>query len=222
MSSARKLTIVGGAALFSVIALGLYVFVWLAYNPETIKAAPQVNSSGQVTTNLELATVGAIDFGTHPSWVAYLVRHDGKWVSSTVWQVPAHSVVHVTLLEYDTQTGLRNPFMGMVRGTVGGVEYVNGQAVRFMNPNLPAHTFSIPELGLSVPLQGISQSTYPGSIANPHNTHVTITFSFHTGGPQTVHWQCFVPCAAGYLFGQGGPMQTVGYMDGYLKIVAAK
>ncbi|HUY56495.1 MAG TPA: hypothetical protein VMV12_01515 [Candidatus Micrarchaeaceae archaeon] len=220
MSSARKLTIVSGFLLFGVIALALYVIVWLAYNPETITPPTHVNAAGRTTTNMELATVGAIDMGTHPSWVAYLIRQDGKWVSSTVWQVPAHSVVHVTVLEYDTQTGLRNPFQSMVRGTVGGVEYVNGKAVRYMNPNLPAHTFSIPELGLNVPLEGISQSSYPGSIANPHNTHVTITFSFRTGGAQTLHWQCFVPCAAGYLFGQGGPMQTVGYMDGYLKVVS--
>jgi len=222
MSSARKLTIVGGAVLFAVIALGLYVFVWLAYNPETIASTPQTNSSGQVTNHLFLATTGSIDFGTHPTWVAYLIRHDGKWVSSTVWQVPAHSVVHVTIWEYDSQTGLRNPFISMVRGTVGGTVVENGKTIRYMNPNLPAHSFSIPELGLNVPLEGISQSTYPADLTNPHNTHVTINFSFKTGGPQTVHWQCFVPCAAGFLFGQGGPMQTIGYMDGYLKIVSAK
>jgi hypothetical protein len=28
-----------------------------------------------------------------------------------------------------------------------------------------------------------------------------------------------VPCAAGYITGFGGPMQTVGYMDGYIKVV---
>jgi hypothetical protein len=223
MSSARKLTIVSGFFLVGVVALAVYVFVWLSYNPETITPATSVGSSGQLTTNLELATVGSIDFGTHPSWVAYLTRVDGKWVSTTVWQVPAHSLIHVTLLEYDTQTGLRNPFMSQVRGTVGDVEYVNGKAVRYMNPNFPAHTFSIPELGVNVPLEGIPQSTYPGTISgNPHGEHQTITFSFRTGNAQTDHWQCFVPCAAGYLFGQGGPMQTIGYMDGYLKVVNPK
>ncbi|HVC39714.1 MAG TPA: hypothetical protein VNH20_07080 [Candidatus Dormibacteraeota bacterium] len=221
MSSARKLTIVGGLFLFGAIAVALYVVVWLAYNPETIVAKGQVNSAGQLSTHLELATTGSIDFGTHPTWVAYLIRQDGKWVSSTVWQVPAHSLVHVTILEYDSQTGLRNPFMSMVRGTVGGVAYENGKAIRYMDPSLPAHTFSIPEFGLNVPLEGISQSNYPADLTNPNNTHVTINFSFRTGGPETVHWQCFVPCAAGFLFGQGGPMQTVGYMDGYLKVVAS-
>lgn len=221
MSSARKLTIVSGFLLFGVIALALYVIVWLAYNPETIAPPRTSNSSGQVTTHLFLATTGSIDFGTHPSWVAYLIRHDGQWVSSTVWQVPAHSLVHVTIWEYDSQTGLRNPFMSQVRGTVGGSAVENGKTITYMNPTLPAHTFSIPELGLNVPLEGITQSSYPADLTNPHNTHVTINFSFRTAGPQTYHWQCFVPCAAGFLFGQGGPMQTVGYMDGYLKVVSS-
>ncbi|MGH7610109.1 MAG: hypothetical protein ACREOD_09300 [Candidatus Dormibacteria bacterium] len=215
MSSARKLTIVGGAFLIGAILLAIYIVFWLSYNPSTIK----VGNATQTSTNMELATTGTIDYGTHPDWVSYLIRQDGKWVNSTVWQVPAHSVVHVTIFEYDTQTGLRNPFLSQVRGTVGGTATENGQTLTYVNPNLPAHTFSIPEFGLNVPLAGISQSTYPGDLTNPHNTHVTITFSFKTGGPETVHWQCFVPCAAGYLFGNGGPMQTIGYMDGYLKIV---
>ena len=48
------------------------------------------------------------------------------------------------------------------------------------------------------------------------NAHRTITFTFHTDKPGEYRWQCFVPCAAGWLYGFGGPMQTVGYMDGYL------
>ncbi|MGH7641233.1 MAG: hypothetical protein ACREOL_10070 [Candidatus Dormibacteria bacterium] len=219
MSARGRLWACIGALLFGAVCLAVYVVVWLSYNPGSIKAPTVASASGQPTTRLFLATTGSIDFGTHPSWVAYLIRHDGKWVSSTVWEVPAHSVVHVTIWEYDSQTGLRNPFISMVRGTVGGYAIENGKKIRYMNPNFPAHTFSIPELGVNVPLEGITQTTYPADLTNPHNTHVTINFSFKTGAPRTVHFQCFVPCAAGYLFGNGGPMQTVGYMDGYIKIV---
>jgi hypothetical protein len=28
-----------------------------------------------------------------------------------------------------------------------------------------------------------------------------------------------VPCAAGFITGGGGPMQTLGYMDGFLDVV---
>jgi len=50
--------------------------------------------------------------------------------------------------------------------------------------------------------------------------HRTITFSFRTGSPGRYRWQCFVPCAAGFIYGFGGPMQTIGYMDGFLNVKA--
>lgn len=221
MRSSRKLALVIGGLALGGAALAAYVVLWLTYNPETITPPTTVNSSGQLSTHLVVATTGSIDFGTHPDWVAYLIRQDGKWISSTVWQVPAHATIHVTVDEYDSETGLRNNFLNMVRGTIGGVEYLNGKPLRFVPPDSPAHTFSVPALGLNVPLPGITQATYPGDLTNPHNTHQTITFSFKTGDPETVDWQCFVPCAAGYLYGTGGPMNTIGYMDGYLKIVGS-
>ena len=49
--------------------------------------------------------------------------------------------------------------------------------------------------------------------------HETIEFTFRTPGKGLYRWQCFVPCAAGYDQGFGGPMQTVGYMDGFIKVV---
>jgi hypothetical protein len=48
---------------------------------------------------------------------------------------------------------------------------------------------------------------------------VTIEFTFKTGARGTFRWQCFVPCAAGTLNGNGGPMQTVGFMDGFVHVV---
>jgi hypothetical protein len=37
-------------------------------------------------------------------------------------------------------------------------------------------------------------------------------------GPGTYRWQCFVPCAAGFILGNGGPMQTIGWMDGLIEV----
>ena len=33
-------------------------------------------------------------------------------------------------------------------------------------------------------------------------------------------WQCFVPCGGGFIDGNGGPMQTIGYMTGNMEVRA--
>jgi hypothetical protein len=48
-----------------------------------------------------------------------------------------------------------------------------------------------------------------------------IKFSFMT--PKTTgtfRWQCFVPCGGGFLDGNGGPMQTLGFMMGNMEVSA--
>jgi hypothetical protein len=75
---------------------------------------------------------------------------------------------------------------------------------------------------VSVPLEGIADSA-KNPCANAPCTlaqdHTTTTFTIHTGARGLYRWQCFVPCAAGFIDGNGGPMQTVGYMDGFIKVV---
>ena len=34
-------------------------------------------------------------------------------------------------------------------------------------------------------------------------------------------WQCLVPCGGGFLDGNGGPMQTLGWMTGFMYVVAS-
>ena len=33
-------------------------------------------------------------------------------------------------------------------------------------------------------------------------------------------WQCLVPCGGGFIDGNSGPMQTVGFMTGFMQVVA--
>jgi hypothetical protein len=134
--------------------------------------------------------------------------------------VPANSLVRVTVLQYDTATGLRNPYWGGPRGLVGTMS-VDGKPTPTLDPDLASHTFAVPDLGVSVPLEGVADnaknqcSTAPCTLAEAHRT---VVFTFRTGKPGTYRWQCFVPCAAGFILGFGGPMQSVGYMDGYLVV----
>jgi hypothetical protein len=173
---------------------------------------------------LTLQTVGALGPNyDHPDWVSYLVRdRGGKWLHSTNLEVPANSLVRVTIHQYDSATGLRNPFFARPQGTVGNVIQIDGKTVDVIDPDLTSHTFAIPQLGVFVPLPGVADNAKNQCAAAPCTSaqaHRTITFTFRTGRSGRYRWQCFVPCAAGFLTGFGGPMQRFGYMDGYLNVV---
>ena len=202
------------------IAAGLLAFYIVGY---LVVEPPNVQAAGQrPQAHLTLQTVASIGFGPHPDWVSYLAKEPGgSWVHSTVLSVPANSLVTVTVYQYDTATGLRNPYWGGPRGIVGPM-VLDGKPTPTLDPALAAHTFAIPELGVSVPLAGVADNAKNQCSAAPctlAEAHRTITFTFRTGKAGTYRWQCFVPCAAGFILGFGGPMQSLGYMDGLLHVV---
>jgi hypothetical protein len=117
---------------------------------------------------------------------------------------------------------LRNPFLGQATGLVGGKFLLNGKPTQAIDPVAASHVFAIPQLGVSVPLAGVSDNAKNPCVNAPcnlKNAHTTSSFTIRTPGKGLYRWQCFVPCAAGYIEGFGGPMQTVGYMDGFIKVV---
>ena len=209
----------GVGALF-VFLIALAVVYWIAF---LTSAPPAISATVQNgTAHLILQTVPTYGHSPDPDWVSYLGQDSrGKWRHTTIYKVPAHTLVTVTIYQYDTSTGLRNPFLAQVRGTNGGVARMNGTPFSVLNPDLASHTFTVPELGISVPLPGISMNAKNPCSAAPcplSDSHNTITFSFMSPGPGTFRWQCFVPCAAGFIFGNGGPMQTIGWMDGLIEV----
>ncbi|HMD56836.1 MAG TPA: hypothetical protein VKG82_05130 [Solirubrobacteraceae bacterium] len=221
---AKKSLGVGLTTLVVAILIGLYIASWATSIPPTVAATTTpVVSAGASLTLETVASIGPKFSPSHPDWVSYLARSNGQWVHSTVYQVPANSLVHVTIYQFDSPTGLRNPFLSQVQGTIGGTMTLDGKTVSSIPPEETSHTFAIPELGVFVPLPGISEEAknpcefapcQPATMA-----HRTITFTFRTGKKGRYRWQCFVPCAAGFLNGNGGPMQTLGYMDGFLDVV---
>ncbi len=198
----------------------LYIVLYLTNVPGSASAT---TSAG--TTQLFLGTVPAAELSDpHPTWVSYYAvdANSKNWRHVTTYTVPANSLVKVTIYQYDGESGLRNPFISQSQGTVGGTFTLNGKTTNSISPDAASHIFAIPQLGVSVPLLGV-----PDSAKNPCSNapcslsqdHETITFTFRTGPKGLYRWQCFVPCAAGWIQGFGGPMQTVGYMDGFIKVV---
>jgi hypothetical protein len=221
---AKKLLAVVGAVVALGVLIGFYVADWATVQPETVAAttpAAPPDSHGSQLTLETVAAIGPKYEPSHPDWVSYLVRKNGRWVHSTIYTVPANSIVHVTVYQYDGDSGLRNPFLSQVQGTVGGTETVDGKAVGSIDPEEASHTFVIPDLGVFVPLPGVPEEAKNQCEFAPCEgaAHRTIEFSFKTGKKGRYRWQCFVPCAAGFLDGFGGPMQTLGYMDGFVNVV---
>jgi hypothetical protein len=169
------------------------------------------------------STSGAPGGGPHSTWVTYC--------PSTSIKVHAYSTVTVTIKQYDTSTALHNTFFDQVRGTVGGVMYVNGQPMREVNPESPGHTFTIQtppdtnetNLFVSVPLPGVSENAPTNATIADHTYPQpnVVTFKFKTGSPGQYVWHCYVPCGSGLVGEQegfGGAMATTGYMAGTITV----
>jgi hypothetical protein len=209
---------IGVAAVCALI--GLYIGLFLLAAPPSASATTSAQG-GQ----LYLATVPAAALNDrHNTWVSYysVDANSNHWRHATTYIVPANTLIHVTIFNYDSQTGLRNEFLAQGTGTLGNNFVLDGKTVQTIDPTTASHVFAIPAIGLSVPIYGISStaknpcSNAPCSLSNDHTT---TSFTFRTPSKGLYRWQCFVPCAAGFIQGFGGPMQTVGYMDGYLKVV---
>jgi hypothetical protein len=207
--------VLGLAMLLALVTAFLVTFVF--HFPPELTAQPTTVGNG-VTIHLETvaAVQDAIAFprpeDPHPDWVSYL--------PTTIFKVPANSVVTISIDQEDGASGLRNPYWSKAQGIIGGSFHMSyfddsgaPQAGDFtsVDPTTLAHSFGIPDLGVFVPLQGIAD-------AAPAGSHNEITFSFKTGKAGIFRWQCFVPCGAGSIYGNGNAMSTFGYMHGLLVV----
>jgi hypothetical protein len=220
--SGKLIGVAVGVALAGVL-IGFYISGYLVGNQTPF--TPQAHGSGSSrSVNLTIQTVAAVGptLAPNPNWVSYLVRDNaGKWQRRVMWTLPANATIHVTIYNFDGASGLRNPFLGQPQGLVGK-ELVDGKPLAAMAPDQPSHTFAVPELGvlaLVAPVADDAPNECEYAPCSMSMAHRTITFTFRTGKKGRYRWQCFVPCAAGFVYGFGGPMQTVGYMDGFLNVV---
>jgi len=146
------------------------------------------------------------------------------WPSTTL-EVPANSLITVTIKQYAGGGKVFNPYWAKVHGTVDGSMTVNGKTVTEWDPTRVAHTFTIhqypdsgqPYLFVSVPLPDLSGNEVGN--ANPYvDNPKVVTFTFKTGAPGTYVWNCEYPC--GDLYQEfGGPMQQRGWMSGTVQVV---
>jgi hypothetical protein len=156
------------------------------------------------------------DGGAHPDWVTY--------GPTSNLRVPAHSLVTVTIKQYDSGDTITNPYFAKVHGTVDGTMTVDGKVETETDADSVGHTFTLhaaptnqDPLFVSVPLPAEADDAPVAAGSDYPSPHV-VTFSFITGGKGDYVWNCEFPCGDGFYAKFGGPMSTRGYMSGTLTV----
>jgi hypothetical protein len=228
---------------FAVVVVGA-VYIVAHYVVGNTPTVDYTSAASGGVVNVVLQEDPQNNSSSRPDWVSYFVMKPGanptlqsSWVHTTLFSVPANTRVNMTIRGYDGCTPLRNNFWSQVQGTMGGVVAYQ----QFKDTNKPqgpvhvtsvinswshcavGHTFAIPGLHLFVPVGSPDASASLCSsspcVAGPFTLQ---KFSFRTPDQTGVfRWQCFVPCGGGFVDGNGGPMQTIGYMTGNMNVVGS-
>ena len=229
------------------LVVGLVVFVAFYYVGSATTQLPTIHyaaSGGQVSVTLQEDPQN--DSNTRPDWVTYYTQdpNSKQWVHTTLFSIPANTRVNMTIYGYDGCTPLRNNYFSQVQGVTGNTVAVQ----QFDKNNKPlggaksesvvnswadcnvGHTFAIPDLGIFVPVaspnaQQLGRTTCAARrrARRPRGgAYALETFSFMSPAQTGAYrWQCLVPCGGGFLDGNGGPMQTLGWMTGFMYVVAS-
>jgi hypothetical protein len=162
--------------------------------------------------------------GAHPDWVSY--------GPSTAISLPAHSLVTMTITQYDSGGRINNPYFAKVWGTVAtpgdgttdGQVLLDGKPISAIDPTAVGHTFTIHDLSspsqdslfVNIPLPAVADSAEPdtGYTKTPH----VITFSFITGSAGKYVWNCEYPCGDGTYRNFGDAMAARSFMSGTVTV----
>ena len=228
-------------AFLIVVGLGVFTAVYYIGGTSLLPTVHYTGSNGQV--NVVLQEDPQNNSATKPDWVSYYVQDPSskQWIHTTLFSVPANTKVNMTIYGFDGCTPLRNNFWSQVQGTIGGTvtvsqfdqkgkEYVTNDTTSVINAwsncNV-GHTFAIPSLGVFVPVASPNAQLSANNLCSSSpcttsgNPYAQETFSFMTPATGGVfRWQCLVPCGGGFVDGNGGPMQTLGYMMGEMDVVS--
>jgi hypothetical protein len=231
------------AAFLIVVGVGVFVVVYYIGSATTeLPIVHYTASGGQVSVVLQEDPQN--ESTSRPDWVTYYTQDPAskQWLHTTLFSVPANTKVNVTIYGYDGCTPLRNNFYSQVLGTMGGTvtvsqfdqngkEYVANDTTSVINSwsncNV-GHTFAIPDLGLYVPVASPNANLSANNLCSSSpcvpqgNPYALETFSFMSPSQTgTYRWQCLIPCGGGYIDGNGGPMQTLGWMMGEMDVVSS-
>jgi hypothetical protein len=177
------------------------------------------NSSEPVVLTLVITTGNFYNstFGEQPAF--YVLGPNGLQSSAQI-VLPAHRQIELVIVNYDDGsanltgsqyegvTGTLNNQMNIVNNTMvnstqtsSGIQVRGAETVGSLPANEIAHTFTVPSLGINIPV----------------GTSSTEVAYFTVDSPGTYDWFCMTACGGG-ADGLGGAMSTPGWMTGSLVV----
>ncbi|MGC8499195.1 MAG: hypothetical protein ACP5OV_06845 [Acidimicrobiales bacterium] len=156
-------------------------------------------ASSHVTVTMQVITNTTGSLGGQPKF------------TNAAWTVKKGETVTIRIINHDDGTApLTGSYMKYVKvmGTTTGHELVSGKVVTTVSDINVAHTFTVPGLGLNLPIP-----------AAPTGKTNVIVATFVPKKAGTFVWHCFAPCGSGSN-GMAGAMSTMTWMEGRITVAA--
>jgi hypothetical protein len=201
------------------IGYGFGMTVQVASQETTVTTTTSSNSTEPYVLTLVITTENIFNStaGDQPAY--YVVGPNGLQSSAQI-VVPAHRQIELVIVNYDdgaanlsssqyaSVTGTFNNKMTLVNNSVinstmtaSGIQIRGAEAVGSLPADEVAHTFTVPSIGMNVPVA----------------TSSTVVAYFTVDTPGTYAWFCMTACGSG-ADGLGGAMSTPGWMTGSLVV----
>ncbi|MDG6906399.1 MAG: hypothetical protein JRN20_11505 [Nitrososphaerota archaeon] len=184
---------------------------------KTTTAASNASTPYVVTLVITTNNIYNASVGDQPAY--YVLGPNGLGSSANI-SLPAHQLIKLVIVNYDdgpanltgsqyaTVSGTKNKVVTEINNDnvnssqgAAGIQISGGQNVSSVSPDDIAHTFTVPQLGLNIPIM-------------PSST-VVAYFTLNQAG--TFTWFCMTECGSGPN-GLEGAMSTPGWMTGSLVV----
>ena len=204
------------AAVVLAAALGYYfATITVAGNTSGATNSGSGNLSSSKPYRLVLVEPMNTKWNATTSQPRFFVLGSNGLESSANISLPAKTLIQLTIISYDTPTPGSQSQDAKITGTVGNSIYlINSTVASMSDPTMQwganvssvpvsslAQTFSIPNLGINVPVPG-------GDM---------VTTYLYFNQPGVFQWLCLTPCGLGPNGGNGAMTQP-GWMQGQISV----
>jgi hypothetical protein len=175
-------------------------------------------STGSTSSPYALTLVETMNANSSsPAQAKFFVLGNNGLESSANITLPAHRLIQLTIMSYDTPTPNSTDQQGVAMGTVGNTVYfINGTIASMGSMAWGMNVSSIPGSSLAHTFTLLSATGVP-FVNIPFVGGSTVIAYFYLENKGTFTWICLTPCGTGPK-GKQGAMSAPGWMEGQLTV----